>query len=98
MIPLLPLILVLATAGDSSTEFENDYVRVVRVRYAANQKTEVHDYPALATVYVYVTDGGRLRLGHDGTEPTVRPPLGSRLEVYLFQTGRVSRWSRFGWS
>src|SRR5258708_22822876 len=47
-------------------EFENQWVRVVRVRYGTHDKTAVHDHPATPAVYVYVTDGGRLRISHDG--------------------------------
>jgi hypothetical protein len=35
----------------------------------------MHDHPATPTVYVYVTDGGRLRISHEGEEPVIRPPV-----------------------
>ncbi len=75
--------------GDSKIEFENGWVRVVRVHYDPHEKTEVHDHPATPTVYVYVTDGGRLRLGHDGAEPTVRPPV--KMGGIRFQKGVFER-------
>jgi quercetin dioxygenase-like cupin family protein len=59
--------------SDATLEFENSLVRIVRVQYKAHQKTAMHDHPATPTVYVYVTDGGRLRIGHEGEEPVIRP-------------------------
>ena len=61
--------------SDSTLEFENSLVRIVRVQYKPHQKTAMHLHPATPTVYVYVTDGGRLRIGHEGEEPIVRPPV-----------------------
>ena len=61
--------------SDATLEFENSLVRIVRVHYKAHQKTAMHDHPATPTVYVYVTDGGRLRIGHDGEEPVIRPAV-----------------------
>jgi hypothetical protein len=62
-------------ASDATVEFENQWVRVVRVQYQPHQRTAMHDHPATPTVYVYTTDGGRLRIGHDGEDPVVRPPV-----------------------
>ena len=45
------------------------------MHYSAHEKTAVHDHPAMPTVYVYVTNGGRLRITHDGAESVVRPPV-----------------------
>ena len=61
--------------SDATLEFENSLVRIVRVKYKAHQKTAMHDHPATPTVYVYVTDGGRLRIGHEGEEPAIRPAV-----------------------
>lgn len=61
--------------SDATLEFENPLVRIVRVRYRAHQKTAMHDHPATPTVYVYVTDGGRLRISHEGEEPVIRPAV-----------------------
>jgi hypothetical protein len=59
---------------DSKVEFENAWVRIVRVHYAAHEKTRYHDHPSTPTVYVYSTDGGRLRIVHDEKEePVIRP-------------------------
>jgi hypothetical protein len=77
-----------APASDSTIEFENPWVRIVRVHYAAHVKTAVHDHPPTPTVYVYSTDGGRLRLGHDGEEPVTRPPVkqnGIRFQKGVFE-------------
>jgi hypothetical protein len=61
--------------SDATLEFDNQLVRIVRVRYKAHQKTAMHLHPASPTVFVYVTDGGRLRIGHEGEEPFIRPPV-----------------------
>ncbi len=53
---------------------ENAWVRIVRVHYLPHEKTRAHDHPATPTVYVYTTDGGRLRIVHDESEkPVIRP-------------------------
>jgi hypothetical protein len=78
---LLMLLLAFQTSAelvgtDSKLEFENAWTRVVRVRYTPFQKTLMHDHPAAPTVYVYTTDGGRLRITHSEYEqPTIRPPV-----------------------
>jgi hypothetical protein len=59
--------------SDATLEFENSLVRIVRVRYRPHQKTAMHDHPSTPTVFVYVTDGGRLRISHDGEPPIIRP-------------------------
>jgi quercetin dioxygenase-like cupin family protein len=61
--------------SDATLEFENPLVRVVRVRYRPHQKTAMHNHPATPTVFVYVTAGGRLRIGHEGEETTIRPAV-----------------------
>ena len=63
------------TPSDATLEFENSLVRVVRVRYRPHQKTAMHDHPSTPTVFVYVTDGGRLRISHDGEAPIIRPSV-----------------------
>ena len=59
--------------SDATLEFENPLVRIVRVHYRPHQKTAMHAHPAGPTVFVYVTDGGRLRIAHEGEEPAIRP-------------------------
>lgn len=75
--------------GDAVTELENRWVRVVRVHYTPHQKTGVHDHPAQPTVYIYVTDGGRLKIGHEGEPPVIRPPVKSG--AIRFQKGVAER-------
>jgi hypothetical protein len=75
--------------SDSTLEFENAWVRVVRVHYDAHEKTAMHDHPSTPTVYVYVTDGGRLRIGHDGEPPVIRPPV--KAGGIRFQRGVAER-------
>jgi hypothetical protein len=45
-------------------EFENEWVRVSRVSYRPGDKLPIHSHPALPTVYIYVTDGGKIVFGH----------------------------------
>ena len=74
MIPLLLLAFFASSKSDSTVEFENSYVRIVRVHYLPHERTRAHDHPATPTVYVYTTDGGRLKIMHDETEkPVIRP-------------------------
>lgn len=77
---------------DSATEFENPWVRLVRVHYGAHEKTAVHEHPPTPTVYVYLTDGGKLKIGHEigddgyGAEaPVIRPAV--RAGGIRFQKG-----------
>ena len=73
---ILPLLLAFfaSNKSDSTVEFENPFVRIVRVHYQAHEKTRAHDHPATPTVYVYTTDGGRLKILHDDKEaPVIRP-------------------------
>ena len=74
---------------DATIEFENPSVRVVRVHYTPHEKTAVHDHPPTPTVYVYVTDGGRLSIGHDGEESVIRPPV--KAGGIRFQKGVAER-------
>ena len=62
-------------ATDATIEFENPWVRIVRVHYLPHEKTAEHEHPPAPTVHVYVTDGGRLKLTHTGEEPVIRPPV-----------------------
>jgi hypothetical protein len=58
-------------------QFENDYVKVVRVRYAAGAKLPEHTHPPGATVYVYLNDSEGVIFRHVGTmnHLTRRPPV-----------------------
>ena len=49
-------------------EFENDWVRVVRVHYAPHARIPAHDHPRGATAYVYLNDGPEVVFKHVGSE------------------------------
>jgi hypothetical protein len=50
-------------------EFENDWVRVVRVHFAPHEKIPVHQHPKVATVYLYLRDAGMVRFSHKSDKP-----------------------------
>jgi hypothetical protein len=50
-----------------SKQFENDWVRVVRVHYAPHAKLPAHAHNALPAAYVYLNDGGPVLFKHIGT-------------------------------
>lgn len=56
-------------------QFENEWVRVVRVHYAPNVTLPAHTHPEQGTAYVYLNDGGPVIFRHraDGGDVT-RPP------------------------
>ncbi len=54
---------------------ENAYVRLVQVSYGPRQKSPVHDHPGLPTVYVYTTDGDKMRISHAGGPSVERPAV-----------------------
>jgi quercetin dioxygenase-like cupin family protein len=76
---LAPLIVTLCTIGlfaqdpvktlpDSySIQFENEWVRVIRVHYGPYGKLPAHTHNALPAAYVYLNDGGPVRFKHIGT-------------------------------
>ena len=45
-------------------EFENDWVKVVRVHYGANEKVVAHDHNPTAAAYVYLSDSGPVVFKH----------------------------------
>lgn len=59
-------------------EFENDWVRVVRVRYEPFEKLPAHDHPKRQAIFVYLNDGGPVRFKHvegvSGDYAATRPP------------------------
>jgi hypothetical protein len=59
-----------------SKQFENEWVRVVRVYYAPHVKLPAHAHNALPAAYVYLNDGGPVLFKHVGTSygPATRPP------------------------
>lgn len=58
-------------------QFENDWVRVVRVHYEPREKIASHDHPELPTVFVYLRNSGPVRFIHTGDEKftLVRPEI-----------------------
>jgi hypothetical protein len=44
---------------------ENEWVKVVRVRYAPREKLPLHDHTQMAAAYVYLNDGGPVVFKHD---------------------------------
>ena len=58
-------------------QFDNDYVRVVRVRYDAGAKLPDHTHPAGTTVYVYLNDSEGVTFSHSGNNnrTVTRPPV-----------------------
>jgi hypothetical protein len=67
---------VTAVPGSYSRQFENDWVRIVRVHYAPNAKLPAHAHPALACAYVYLNDSGPVVFKHVAADlgNPVRPP------------------------
>jgi hypothetical protein len=59
-------------------DFENDWVKVLRVHYAAKEKIPEHDHPATAAAYIYLNDSGPVIFKHIGlsygaiTRPAVK--------------------------
>ena len=47
-------------------QFENDWVKVLRVSYAPNSKVPVHDHSKGPAAYVYLVDSGPVRFVHAG--------------------------------
>src|SRR4030095_5033673 len=59
----------------SKVQFENDYVRVVRVHYDAGAKLPEHTHPGGTTVYVYLNDSEGVVFSHiGGRNRAVTPP------------------------
>jgi hypothetical protein len=47
-------------------EFENEWVKVMRVHYGPQEKIPAHDHTELAAAYVYLSDGGPVIFKHIG--------------------------------
>lgn len=54
-------------------EFENEWVRVVRVHYAPHEKLPAHEHNSMAACYVYLSDGGPVVFNHTEYYPVTRP-------------------------
>ncbi len=69
---MVALSATVATAQDATksapgayrNQFENDYVRLVRVHYGPNEKVPVHEHPLSVTVYVYLNASGPVQFRH----------------------------------
>jgi len=53
------------------TQFENDWVRLVRVRYPASSKLPLHGHPPTVTAYVYLSESSPVRFTHQGSRTHV---------------------------
>ena len=60
-----------------SLQFENEWVKVVRVRYAPHVKLPAHAHTKMASAYVYLSDSGPVIFRHVGAEygAATRPPV-----------------------
>jgi hypothetical protein len=47
-----------------TTQFENEWVKLVRVRYPANSTVPLHDHPPTVTAYVYLSGSSPVRFTH----------------------------------
>lgn len=58
-------------------QFENDWVKVVRVHYAAGVKLPVHTHSPGTTAYVYLSDSDGVVFRHEGgsSRAVTRPPV-----------------------
>lgn len=67
---------VTTVPGSYTRQFENDWVRIVRVHYAPQAKLPAHTHPARACAYVYLNDSGPVLFKHAGDDARVvtRPP------------------------
>jgi hypothetical protein len=57
--------------GVYHTQFENEWVRLVRVRYPANSKVPLHGHPPSVTAYVYLSESSPVRFTHQGSRTHV---------------------------
>ncbi len=56
-------------------DFENEYVRIVRVTLAPHGNVPTHAHPETPTIYVYTQDGGPIRFSHTGGIVMERPAV-----------------------
>ncbi|HEY7913810.1 MAG TPA: hypothetical protein VIG62_18000 [Blastocatellia bacterium] len=57
-------------------QFENEWVKVVRVHYAPHEKLPAHEHTPTASAYVYLNDGGPVVFNHIDKDygAVTRPP------------------------
>ena len=62
-------------------QFENEWVRVLRVHYAAHQKIPVHNHSRFPAGYVYLNDAGPVNFVHTGWQDPIltRRPVKARM-------------------
>lgn len=67
---------VTTAPGSYTRQFENEWVRVVRVHYPPHAKLPAHAHPAVASAYVYLNDSGPVVFKHvgDDARDVTRPP------------------------
>lgn len=58
---------ITALPDSYSKQFENEWVKVVRVYYPPHAKLPAHSHNALPAAYVYLNDGGPVLFKHIGT-------------------------------
>jgi len=56
-------------------EFENDWVRIVRVHYDAKAKLPDHEHPAGLLVFLYLNASDGVLFTHGDESPVPRPPV-----------------------
>ena len=71
-----------------SLQFENAWVKVVHVRYAAGASLPRHSHPAATLAFVYLTDAGPVDFNHTGgsSSTVTRPEV--KAGAYRLARGR----------
>jgi hypothetical protein len=61
-------------------DFENEWVKILRVHYAPNEKVPEHDHPQTCAAYVYLSDSGPVTFKHIGLGygAVIRPAVKAR--------------------
>lgn len=69
--------------GAYRTQFENNYVHLIRVHYGPNEKVPVHEHPTVVTVYIYLNASGPVEFRHveDNRLATRRPTVAGSYRV-----------------
>jgi hypothetical protein len=71
-------------------QFENEFVRVTRVHYAAHEQLTEHAHPARPSIYIYLKDGGPVLFKHEhgdsGAMAAIRPA--TKAGAYRIALGR----------
>jgi len=50
--------------GAYRTQFENNFVRLIRVHYGPNEKVPEHEHPVSVTAYIYLNASGPVLFRH----------------------------------